>query len=211
MHTHADLTKANLDLQLQRKTRFEPGELQVEGSSTHAVDFTVEVSLRLYGSHKTTQYPGRSQPGPADVLAHSSADANRAIQNECHSALDRTGLLQDVLDRFGSQPVTSQSGDAEVESHPRQVYHTFSCPGCGGRGRIRCGNCGGAGTVFHSPCGGSGRITEKVKEQRTYNGQTSYVYRDVTRACNCQNGRFLARTAMAPVNSIAGPVVRPGK
>lgn len=189
MDQHAELTQSNLLAHLQRKTRFELGDLQISNAVTCEVNFAVAIKLELYAQHRTKQFPGKSHPGSADLPAHSVSEANRLVQNECNRALARGGLLQDAIGRFDARPFKDIHGDCEVETHPAQIYHTFSCTSCGGRGRVRCGNCGGGGTVTHWPCGGSGKITEKVRETTTYNGQTQYTYRDVTRACNCQNGK----------------------
>lgn len=189
MDQHAELAQSNLLAHLQRKTRFEPGELQLSTSLTYDVNFTVAIKLQLYAQHKTMQFPGKSQPGSADLPAHSMSEANRLVQSECSRALARRELLQDAIGRFDARAFKDIRGDSEIETHPTQVYYTYACTGCGGRGRVRCGNCGGGRTVTHWPCGGSGSITEKVQEQTTYNGQTQYTYRNITRACNCQNGK----------------------
>lgn len=189
MQHHADLMAANLSAHLQAKTRIEFGDLQIEKAETHPVDLKVRVELSLQSAHSTKQFPGRTHPGSGDISAHSFGEAGRAVERECRAALSRPGLLQDAIDRFGSRPFSAQRGNHEMETHPPQVFHTYACTSCGGRGRLRCGNCGGAGKVTHGPCGGSGRITERVREQTTYNGHTSYTERDVTRSCNCQNGK----------------------
>ncbi len=49
--------------------------------------------------------------------------------------------------------------EQRAEEFPiRDTLKVYTCPSCGGSGRVRCGSCSGRGNVGCSSCGGSGRV-----------------------------------------------------
>lgn len=183
---------------IKRSTRFGSTDLNVLGDIPETRRFRIRLRHSLEVISDAQDYQGILKPGAEDF---SSADWNwykQQVQEQAQAELGREKTLNDLVATVKAQPYASLSTRTCVRTHPRRLFHTYTCGGCHGSGRVICHCCGGSGSVTCSGCGGSGRVSctscggsgsvHETHQVRDYSGH----YRTETRyrSCySCSGGR----------------------
>jgi hypothetical protein len=189
---------AAADDYIERSTRFGAADLKVLENTPETRRFRIRLRHSLEVISEAKDYQGVLKPGDNDF---SSADWDwyqKQVQMQAQAELGREETLNDLVATVKAQPYASISARTAIRTHPRRLFHTYTCGDCHGSGHVTCHGCGGSGAVTCSGCGGGGRVSctscygsgsvQETHQVRDYTGH----YRTETRhrpCYRCSGGR----------------------
>ncbi|MFA6970431.1 MAG: hypothetical protein WC208_03420 [Gallionella sp.] len=181
------------DKYIERSTRFGAADLAVLKASPHNHCFDIKIQHSLEVISDVKNYQGIVKHGESDFSTADWALYQDQVEKQAQSELGRKETLADLVAKVKSQSYAAISGRTHIRTHPRRLFHVYTCGGCHGSGKITCHNCGGSGAVNCSGCGGGGRVncscchgSGRVSEQHQVRDYTGH-YRSETRYRSCHH------------------------
>lgn len=176
---------------IERSTRFGATDLKVLEEIPEIRRFRIRLRHSLEVISDAKDYQGVLTPGADDFSSADWTWYQQQVQEQAQAELEREETLNDLVATVKVQPYAAISTRTCVRTHPRRLFHTYTCGechgsghvtchGCRGSGTVACSGCGGSGHTSCSSCGGSGRVHE-THQVRDYTGH----YRTETRHRPC--------------------------
>jgi hypothetical protein len=183
---------------VERSTRFQVTDVRVLDARPVRRQFLVTVRHNLEVSSEAQDHHGVHKPGPADFGTADWKWYQEEVEQQARAELSRAETLNDLVSAVRSSPYAAISDRSLLRTHPRRLFHTYTCSGCHGAGKVSCGNCSGSGKVRCGPCSGSGRTScstcggsgtlTHTRQVRDYNGYSRTETQH--RSCSsCSSGR----------------------
>lgn len=198
LQRYLDSCKATAAGYIERATRFNVTDLVVRDARPVVRQFTITIRHELEVCSESIDHHGVHHPGQGDF---GTADwkwyqEEAAVQGRAE--LTRPETMDSLVHSVRNQAYAAISARTRLRTHPRRLFHTYTCNGCNGRGRVccdrcsgsgqvRCGGCSGSGRVSCSSCGGSGTVVQH-RTVTDYNGHSRSETQH--RSCgSCSGGR----------------------
>lgn len=167
---------------IRRSTRFQVNDLRIVEARPALRQFIIKVRHDLDVVADTREYHGRQSPEPGDAVIADPEWYYQEVGLQTEAEWSRRETLDSLADDVAQRGYAAIAERTRIRTHPRQLFHTYTCTGCHGGGNVSCHSCFGSGQVSCdwcsgsgssrcSSCGGSGTRTE----QRTftdYDGST---------------------------------------
>lgn len=188
---------------IERSTRFGVTDMEVLEALPEIRRFKTRIRHSLEVISDATDVQGVSKPGADDFSTLDWALYQEVVEKQAQSELARSETLDDLVAAVKAKPYAAISTRTRVRSHPRRLFHTYTCGTCHGSGRVTCHNCSGSGTVSCTGCGGSGRVSCGSCRGSGSVSQTHQV-RDYS-------GHYHSETRYIPCHSCSGGRARCGR
>lgn len=183
---------------IERATRFNVTDLVVLDARPVVRQFSVTVRHQLEVISETVDHHGVLHPDKGDFGTADWKWYQEEVGAQARSEMTRPETMDSLVHSVRNQAYAAISAKTCIRTHPRRLFHTYTCNGCNGRGKVecdncsgsgklRCGSCLGSGRTSCTPCSGSGQITQHVTV-RDYNGHARHETQ--RRPCTaCSGGR----------------------
>ena len=176
---------------IERATRFGAGDLTVTSANPYELSFKVSITYDLEVISEATDYKGVIKPSGTDFGTADWSLYQKLAQEQLEAEFARDDTRKELAATVESKAYAAINSRTSIRTHPRRLFHTYtcntchgcgkvSCHSCGGSGAVTCGSCGGSGRRNCSACGGSGSVTEH-HQVKDYSGH----YRSETRRRSC--------------------------
>lgn len=183
---------------IERSTRFNVKDLRIVDTRPMVRQFIIKIRHELEVVAEARDLQGKHQPGSNDFATVDWQWYQEQVAVQTQSEFARPETLDSLITSVKSQEYAKLSERTCIRTHPRRFFHTYTCDGCGGAGKISCHNCAGCGQVSCNHCHGSGRTschschgsgtTTTHRTVRDHNGYTRSETQ--TRSCHsCSGGR----------------------
>lgn len=176
----ADACKSAAAEYIERATRFGVSDLHALRESPAERRCTIKIRHALEVASEVKDYQGNLKPGDGDFSSADWAWYQEQVKEQAQAELRRPETLDSLAHAVRTQAYATIATKTCIRTHPRRLFHTYTCNGCHGSGYVRCDGCGGAGKVRCGPCYGSGRVNcstcggsgqvSEVRQVRDYNG-----------------------------------------
>lgn len=144
---------------IRQSTRFRVNDLRIVDARPALRQFILKVRHDLDVVADTQEYHGRQTPEPGDATI---ADPNWYYQEvglQIEAERSRRETIDSLVDDVTQRGYASISQRTRIRTHPRRLFHTYTCAGCHGGGTVTCHSCFGSGQVSCSWCHGRGRTS----------------------------------------------------
>lgn len=195
---YAELCKLAAAEYLEKSTRFNIRNLTFLESTVTKRELRITHRHEFEVTSDAQDHPGVHQPtqndfGSADWQWYTE-QVNKQAQYELRNQITYTNLINTV-ENDGYASISTRT---LIHRHPRRLFHSYTCSGCHGSGKVRCNSCSGSGQIDCSYCSGSGRrrcsncggsgTKSEIRQVRDYNG---YVRTETQfRSCpSCSGGK----------------------
>ncbi|UOD27429.1 hypothetical protein INH39_18025 [Massilia violaceinigra] len=203
MQLYLERCKATAAGYIERATRFNVTDLVLLGARPVMRQFSVTVRHDLEVISEAIDYHGVHHPDKGDFGTADWKWYQEEVGAQARSEFVRPETMDSLVQSVRNQAYAAISARTCIRTHPRRLFHTYTCNGCHGRGRVQCGNCSGAGEVRCGSCSGSGRTscsscggsgsTTRHVTVTDYNGHTRHETQH--RSCgSCSGGRVTCFT-----------------
>lgn len=183
---------------LEQSTRFDVKDVRILQAQPVRRAFSIRIRHELEVVAEANDHHGRHPPGNGDTATADWAWYQEQVNEQTRAEFKRGATLDDLIATVNSRPYAAISERTHIRTHPRRFFHTYTCKGCSGAGKVACHTCSGSGRVSCGRCHGSGRTScttchgsgtiQQHRTVRDYNGYTRSETQ--TRTCSsCSGGR----------------------
>ncbi len=197
---YAESCKAAVADYIERSTRFNVKDVRIADARATARTFRVSVTHALDVHGEVADYHGDHAPGSGDFATSDWQWYQQQVQAQLDAELARTATLDSLIATVSGQHYPALTARTRLRTHPRRLFHPYTCKGCHGKGRVACGDCGGDGEKTCWGCVGRG----KVNCSTCHGGGTVTV----TRQVSDYNGYTRTEHQQHPCSHCAGGTVR---
>lgn len=183
---------------IERSTRFNVKDVRVLDARPVSRTFSIRIRHELEVVADARDHHGRHLPGANDFATADWAWYQEQVAAQSRAEFSRPETLDSLIASVKNQAYAAISERTCIRTHPRKFFHTYTCSGCSGAGKVSCHTCSGSGKVSCGWCHGSGRTscnscggsgtTTHHRTVRDHNGYTRSEMQ--TRSCSsCSGGR----------------------
>ncbi|SUX55046.1 Uncharacterised protein [Chromobacterium vaccinii] len=195
---YAEACQAVANEYIERSTRFGVQDLAFKAVNARYLSFTIKVRHSLDVVSDAQDKPGLIKASEDGFLTRDWGWYQATVEEQAVTELQRPETREKLAHEVKTSRYAAISKRTCIRTHPRRLFHPYTCGtchgsgevtchGCSGHGKVRCSGCGGTGDNICFSCGGSGRksSTHQVRDSTGhYHSETRY------HSCSsCRGGR----------------------
>jgi len=144
---------------IERSTRFGVTDLEVANARPTIRQFKIKVRHTLEVDSDVCEHQGVHKPDEDDFGTADWKWYQEQVTEQALSELTRPETLDALAQSVKESRYASISTKTCIRTHPRRLFHAYTCNGCHGSGKVTCHGCSGSGRVSCGWCSGSGRTS----------------------------------------------------